>query len=84
MVSTFRSVKETAAFVRGILKNVDGKFSVKTTPTTGIDRSLHSLNTIYVRWTGGASFSEIKHYLNSFGIHLNANRGPVVFVLTRQ
>lgn len=80
----FKSISYAVCHVRAILKPLDAKFSVGTTPLDGAERMVQTNKMIFVRWTGGPSFNEVRDYLKTQNVRLHAGRGPVEYGLTRK
>jgi hypothetical protein len=83
-INRFRSGQGAVKFVRKSVVAVSGaKFSVGVTPMDAGERMRNAHNTIFVRWTGGPSFDEVRAYLQGLNV-LMPGDSPVRWEITRK
>lgn len=81
----FSSISEAVKAVRRELKlfrNVT--FGVRRTPANAIEKHIADYKTIFIDWTGGPSYPEIRDFVKQLDVQLHAGRGSVNFHFARK
>jgi len=84
----FKTLTGATKFVRKHLnEETNAVVSVGVTPIDAFERAIlngrANTDTIFIRWSGGPSYNEVRDYMNELNITLHAGRGPVKLMYTR-